>query len=100
MSKEAAERVVGWREMTREYRKEADEIQKKAEELQKKGHEKLHKSEHKHHQADRLDLGELGVELALVVCSVAILSKRKGFWYAGIALCAVGTGVAATAFLM
>jgi hypothetical protein len=41
-------------------------------------------SDHKHHQAFYFDLGELCVELALVLSSVAILTKRPGYWYGGI----------------
>jgi hypothetical protein len=47
-------------------------------------------SEHAHHQANFFDLGELGVELALVLSSVAILTKRPGYWYGGLAVGAVG----------
>src|SRR5205085_2541650 len=52
-----------------------------------------------HHRGDRFDLGELAVELALVLCSVAILTKRPGFWYSGITLCALGLAVALSAYL-
>jgi len=43
-----------------------------------------------HARGDRYDLAELFVELALVISSVAILTKRKAFWYAGLILCGVG----------
>jgi hypothetical protein len=58
------------------------------------------KSEHKHHQADYFDLGELGVELALVLASVAILTKRAGYWYGGLALGAVGLVAVAVGFFV
>jgi hypothetical protein len=48
------------------------------------------KSEEAHHRADWFDLGELGVELALVLSSVAILTKRAGYWHAGLAVCVLG----------
>ena len=47
-------------------------------------------SDHKHHQTNFFDLGELGVEMALVLSSVAILTKRPGYWYGGIAVGVVG----------
>jgi hypothetical protein len=58
------------------------------------------KSTHKHHQADFFDLGELAVELALVLSSVAILTKRPGYWYAGIALSALGIVLVAIGFFV
>ena len=47
-------------------------------------------SDHKHHQAFFFDLGELGVELALVLASVAILTKRASYWYGGMGVGAIG----------
>ena len=52
------------------------------------------------HRADRFDLGELGVELGLVLCSVAILTKRSLFWLIGMNATLVGVAVAATAFFL
>jgi hypothetical protein len=63
-----------------------DYAAKKHEEAEKNNEE----SNHKHHQADYFDMGELGVELALVLASVAILTKRASYWYAGLAACAIG----------
>jgi hypothetical protein len=81
-----AVRVASWQVKAREYRKDADEIETKARKLQEKAKELQHKSEHKHHQAFYFDIGELFVELALVLSSVAILTKRPKFWYLGMAL--------------
>ena len=50
--------------------------------------------------AGRFDLGELGIELALVFCSLAVLTKRLGFWYSGISVGLIGGVVALTAFLL
>ena len=43
-----------------------------------------------HHLGDRYDMAELGVEIGLVLCSLAVLTKRRGFWYAGMLCGAVG----------
>ncbi len=48
------------------------------------------KSDHKHHQAFFYDMGELGVELALVLASVAILTKRASYWYGGMSVGVIG----------
>jgi hypothetical protein len=52
-----------------------------------------------HHRSTYFDLGELGLELGLVLCSVSLLSKSRGFWYAGILTAAVGLGTAAFGYL-
>lgn len=49
---------------------------------------------------DRCDLASLMLQIAVVVCSVAILSRWRGFWLAGLALGLVGAVVGAMAFLM
>jgi hypothetical protein len=56
------------------------------------------RSEHLHHQADWFDLAELAVELGIVICSVAILSKDYRFWYAGIVLAIIGALLATMGF--
>ena len=51
-------------------------------------------------QADRLDLGEVFLEIALVVTSITLLTRRRPFWYLGIAFAAAGMAVAATGLLL
>jgi hypothetical protein len=80
-----------WRSKAQDYEKEGEQIKEKAEALQ-------HKSEHAHHMSALFDLGELGIELALVFCSLAVLTKRKNFWHSGLIIGAVGFGVAMLAF--
>src|SRR5262249_44851003 len=99
-SKQAAERIVIWQSEASRYSREADDIERQARRLDAEGVKYQGMSNHEHHQADRFDLGELFVELALVVSSVAILSKKSGFWSAGIPLCAVGLAVVATGFFV
>jgi hypothetical protein len=53
-----------------------------------------------HHQGDRLDYAELGVELSLVLMSLAVLTKREPFWYAGIVAGAVGVAIAGWAVML
>src|SRR6202521_4703435 len=51
-------------------------------------------------QADRFDGGEALLEIGLVVCSITLLTKRKGFWLGGVLIGAVGIALAATGFLL
>jgi len=62
-----------------------------------KAAEALHRSFEAHHRGERLEIAELGVEMGLVLCSLAVLTKGRNFWYAGIAVGALGTAVGAIA---
>jgi phage-related tail protein len=42
------------------------------------------------HRANRYDLGETLLEVGLVICSITLLTKRRAFWFAGIAFGAAG----------
>lgn len=111
----AADRLSqNWRSKVEKYQRESDEIQKEArglekeadakrkeiEELDKKVEHEKERSREVHHRADRLDYGHLGLELALVVCSVAVLTKQRGFWFTGIGVGVIGALVAASSLLM
>lgn len=52
------------------------------------------------HRADRFDLGEVLLEIGLVICSLTLLAKKKIFWIGGALVALVGFGVALTGFLM
>jgi hypothetical protein len=95
--KAAAER---WQKQVDKYEQELPEQKKRAEELDAKSVAAVKQSEHVHHQADRFDVGELAVELALILSSIAVLTKRRPYWYAGIAFACAGSAVAATGFLL
>src|ERR1041384_7927503 len=92
-----ARQIVDWRIKAAGYKIETAQIMKEARKHHEEGKERARTGEkyqehskHKHHQADYFDLGELGVELALVLSSVAILTKRPGYWYGGIGIGLVG----------
>jgi hypothetical protein len=89
-----------WHSNAERYRGDAETIKEKAEELQHESKELEKESHHSHIRADRFDLGELGVELAIILCSIAVLTKRKGFWFSGIAFGVLGAAVAVTGFFL
>jgi len=82
------------------YEKELADLKKQGEGVQADVKEADAQAEHTHHQADWLDYAHLAVELGLVICSLAILTKRQLFWLGGIAVTAVGIGLAAYALTM
>jgi hypothetical protein len=49
---------------------------------------------------DRYDAGEVILEIALIVCSLTLLTKKRVFWGAGVALGLVGFVVTASGFLL
>jgi hypothetical protein len=75
------------------YDKEKSEIKEKAEELQKDARHLLAVN-------DRCDLAALLLQIAVIVCSVAILARAHKFWLAGMILGAVGIVASVTAFVM
>ena len=51
-------------------------------------------------RADRFDLGEVFLEIAMVVTSITLLSGRRMFWYGGLVLSGIGIVAASTALLV
>jgi hypothetical protein len=51
-------------------------------------------------RADRFDGGEAFLEIGLVICSITLLTKRKGFWFGGLLIGGVGIALALTGFFL
>jgi hypothetical protein len=51
-------------------------------------------------KADRFDGGEALLEVGLVICSMTLLTKRKGFWFGGLLIGLLGVVFASTGFFM
>jgi hypothetical protein len=51
-------------------------------------------------QADRFDGGEALLEIGLVICSITLLTKRKGFWIGGVLVGAFGIVLTVTGFFL
>jgi hypothetical protein len=73
---------------------ELAELKTKAEELQAHARGLEEKSHALHGTVTWIDLGHLGLELALVFCAVAVLTKQRTFWLTGIGFAVVGFAVA------
>ena len=85
--------VAKWKEKVEGYDADAEKLQEEAKKLQHDGHVS-------HISSNFFDLGELGIEIALVLCSVALLAKRKEFWLIGITVGALGFIVAMGGFFV
>ena len=75
------------------YDKERGEIEKEARKLEEESH--VHGA-----RALRAHLGEVFLEIAIVLASLAILTKRRPMWYVSMLSAVVGAGIAATALLV
>jgi hypothetical protein len=98
-SESAKKQIADWRAKASEYKEDTKKIEDKARDLGKDARVEQGKAEEAHHSSNRFDFGELGVEMALVLCSIALLTRRREFWYVGLILGAIGFVWAMTAFL-
>ena len=102
-----------WKEKAAEYNKHNDkndnlpdleergnEAEKHAVKLTERARELRDESDHVHHQADRIDIGHLLAEVALVLCSITLLTKRKFFWYVGLGTAALAVGLTISAYMI
>ena len=71
------------------YTKEQAEIEEQAKDFEAE-------SARAQRKADRFDLGEVFLEIALVISSLALLSRKRIFWFLGIISGVAGLGVAVT----
>lgn len=81
-----------WIERAKRYGGEASDLlekatalDKKADTLQKEATQALNLSIKENKKADTLDLSRLCSEIGLVLCSIALVSKRRFLWFSGIA---------------
>src|SRR5439155_10628177 len=74
--------------------KEAEDIAEAAKKIVEESQKKMEESHVVHEKANRFDYGELGLQFGVVLCSLAILTKGRGFWFAGLVSAAVGTAIA------
>ena len=75
------------------YEKEKDQISEQATDFEKE-------RDRVARRADRYDAGEVFLEIGLIICSFTLLTKKKGFWFAGMLLGLVGVITAASGFLL
>lgn len=82
------------------YKAEADRYKDEQKELDAKAHETEKEGDLTRRKADRFDLGEVFLEIALVVTSITLLSGRRIFWYFGLLMASAGILVAASAWMV
>jgi hypothetical protein len=75
------------------YTKEQAEIEEQAKDFEGE-------SARAQRKADRFDMGEVFLEIALVITSLALLSRKQIFWFLGMISGVAGLAVAMTGYLM
>jgi len=86
--------------MREEFLHEAERYKDDQNEIQGEAHKLEQEVATERKRADRYDLGEVFLEIGLVVTSITLLSGRRTFWYSGLLMGVVGLGVAVTGFLV
>ena len=87
-------------EQHKKYEKRLPLLKGDAEKLVRTAKDRMEESHHAHHQADRLDYGHLGAEIGIVLCSLALLTKQKVFWFAGLASTVLALALVASAYTL
>jgi len=88
-----AGKSAGWLESTKA---EADKYDKQKDEIQSEARKLENEATLARRRADRFDLGEGFLEIALVITSITLLSGRKFFWWMGMASGLLGVLIAAS----
>ena len=70
------------------------DLMQQAKKLQAEGEKATAKSHHVHGAVDWIDGGHLALDLALVLCTVALLMRHRTFWYTGLLVGILGASVA------
>jgi len=83
-----------------EYRAHLDKWKTDLDELMKTAHEYEHEVDHAEHQAARFDLGEALLQIAVVLSSITLFTRKNLYFFTGLALGVIGLLTAASAFLV
>jgi Domain of unknown function (DUF4337) len=89
----AAKLRENFRQQSERYGGEKDELQAKARELENEVALDRRK-------ANRFDFGEVLIQVSLIITSITLLTRRRPFWYLGIAIGLAGIIGASTGYLV
>ncbi len=81
-------------------RADAERVGTEAAKYRQQAAEKSEEAEHVHHQADRFDIAHLSAEIGLVLCSIALLTKKRAYWFLGLAAAAVAIALTASGYMI
>jgi hypothetical protein len=82
------------------YHGEADRYKEEQKDLEKEAHATEAETKLTSRKADRFDLGEVFLEVALVITSITLLTNRRIFWHLGMLMAVIGVLVAASVLMV
>ncbi|HEX6466491.1 MAG TPA: DUF4337 domain-containing protein [Terriglobales bacterium] len=82
------------------FRQQAEKYDHEKDDLNKEAHALEREVATEERRAGRFDFAEALLEVALVVTSITLLTRRRLFWYCGMAAGALGLAVAVTGFFV
>ena len=82
------------------YKTEADRYRTDKAEIQSEAQRLANETEREGRRGDRFDLGEVLLEIALVVTSITLLTGRRLFWYSGLIFSVIGVVIALTSLMV
>jgi hypothetical protein len=82
------------------YTKQAEKYKDDVAEINKEATKLEHERDLHEHRADRYDGGEVLLEVALVMASLTLLTRKSTYWVISLLLAAAGTVVVGTGFLV
>jgi uncharacterized protein DUF4337 len=82
------------------YQKDAERYEKEKNETSDQAKELEAERDLAGRREDRYDAAEVILEIALIVCSLTLLTKKRIFWFSGIVLGLVGLVVTGSGFLL
>lgn len=91
---------AGMAKLGAKYQAEADRYREEQKELDAKARELEKETDHARRKADRFDLGEVFLEIGLVITSITLLSGKRLYWYIGLLSGAAGVLVAASTWMV
>jgi hypothetical protein len=83
-----------------DYLQESERYKEEGKEIETEAHKLEQEVAREQKRADRFDLGEVFLEIALVITSITLLSGRRVFWHLGLLMGAIGLVLAVTGFLV
>jgi len=84
-------------QLREKYQAEANAFRDQQKDIDAEARKLEKETSHERDRADRYDLAEVFLEIALVVTSITLLSGRRIFWQSGIVVAIIGLVVAGTA---
>jgi uncharacterized membrane protein YcjF (UPF0283 family) len=87
-------------EVQKHFHEEIDKYREQQKDIETEARELEVEVQRASHRADRFDLGEVFLEIALVVTSITLLTDNRRYWYFGMILAVIGLLAAGSGLLV